>query len=221
MADPQRQEILKLAENEVEANAGMPAIYAVCEAVREWLAENNLKGQDDGSMYAQMMRRAKEVEKQKIQAEQKFETQKTKEEMTETELEELAVRKRRAEGTPCTEGHFLVWKDKFEEEMLRVEEELKAAQEASSSSSTAKKKDKSSRVVADRSGRLTGFEQFSGSTMVSMEAIEAAVDQIAGSSGIVDDDANIDVDEELFDDDEDLDDLDFDSDDSDEEEPDI
>lgn len=49
--------------------------------------------------------------------------------------------------------------------------------------------------------------------MVSMEAIEAAVDQIAEG----DDDIN--VNEELFDDDDDLDDLDFDDDEEEEEEP--
>merc|ERR1712129_527505 len=66
LAEEQRQEILALAVAEVEANAGMPAIYTVCEAVCTWLEDNNVKGQDDGSMYAQMMRRAKEVEREKV-----------------------------------------------------------------------------------------------------------------------------------------------------------
>jgi len=66
LAEPQRKDILEIANNEAEANVGMAAIFTICEAVREWLGENNVKGQDDGSMYAQMMRRAKEEERAKV-----------------------------------------------------------------------------------------------------------------------------------------------------------
>jgi hypothetical protein len=45
---------------------GMPAIYAVCEVIREWLIDNNVKGLDDESMHAQMMRRAKETERSEV-----------------------------------------------------------------------------------------------------------------------------------------------------------
>ena len=48
------------------ANEGMPALFAVCEVVREWLADNNVKGLDDASMHAQMMRKAKEVERKEV-----------------------------------------------------------------------------------------------------------------------------------------------------------
>ncbi len=51
---------------EAEANAGMPVIFAVCEAVRSWLADNNVKGLDDASMYAQMMRKTKEAERREV-----------------------------------------------------------------------------------------------------------------------------------------------------------
>ena len=66
LAGDQVKEILTVANDEAEANAGMPAIFAVCEAVRAWLAENNVKGLDDGSMHAQMMRKMKEKEKAKV-----------------------------------------------------------------------------------------------------------------------------------------------------------
>ena len=46
----------------------MAAIFTICEAVREWLNSNNVKGQDDGSMYAQMMRRAKDEERAKVRS---------------------------------------------------------------------------------------------------------------------------------------------------------
>ena len=61
-----RDELLNLANEEAEANLGLPSIFAVCERLREWLAENNTKGMDDVSMYAQMMRREKEKEKSKV-----------------------------------------------------------------------------------------------------------------------------------------------------------
>jgi len=61
-----KNELLKIANDEAEANAGMPAIFAVCEAVRAWLADNNVKGLDDASMHAQMMRKAKEAERREV-----------------------------------------------------------------------------------------------------------------------------------------------------------
>ena len=66
LVEDHRQELLRMAKEEAEANLGLPSIYAVCEKLREWLAENNVKGMDDVSMYAQMMRREKEAEKQTV-----------------------------------------------------------------------------------------------------------------------------------------------------------
>jgi hypothetical protein len=66
LTDEHRQELLEMAQEEAEANEGMPVIFAVGERLREWLAENNQKGMDDVSMYAQMIRREKEAEKQAV-----------------------------------------------------------------------------------------------------------------------------------------------------------
>jgi hypothetical protein len=66
LAEEQRLLLLELALAAVEANMGMPSIFSCCEVLREWLLDNNFKGQDDGSMYAQMMRKAKELEKSKV-----------------------------------------------------------------------------------------------------------------------------------------------------------
>ncbi len=55
-----------MANEELEAYMGMPAIYAVCEAIRTWLGDNNVKGLDDVSMHAQMMRKQMEAEKSKV-----------------------------------------------------------------------------------------------------------------------------------------------------------
>ena len=66
LAEENRTKILEIANEEAEAYMGMPAIYAVCEAIRTWLADNNVKGLDDVSMHAQMMRKQMEAEKSKV-----------------------------------------------------------------------------------------------------------------------------------------------------------
>lgn len=164
-----------------------------------------------------------------------YESQKQKEELTEAEAEELEVRKRRAEGTSCTDETFSAWRDKFDAEMKA--EKLKAEEEAGNDS---KKKGAKDKKVVDKSGRLTGYEQFSGKLgTLDWEAMEAANENAQRDEDEADDDDDEeqddddddddvdnleDVNEELFDvDDDDLDDLDFDDDDDDddEDEPDI
>ena len=54
-----------MAREEAKNNEGMPAVYAIAEVLREWLADNNQPGLDDASMHAQMMRKQKELVKQK------------------------------------------------------------------------------------------------------------------------------------------------------------
>jgi hypothetical protein len=148
--------------------------------------------------------------------------------MTEAEAEDLAVRKRRAEGTPCTDETFYQWRDKFDAEMATAEQK---AQEEAAVDSRKKGGKSSDKKVADKAGRLTGFQLFSGKTgTLDLEAMEAATENAQRDEDEEDDDdddgADLDdVNEELFDvDDDDLDDLDFDDEDDDEddeEEPDI
>ena len=55
---PEHADILaNLANEEAKANEGAPSIFAVAEQIKEWLTENNVKGLDDTSMYAQSMRK--------------------------------------------------------------------------------------------------------------------------------------------------------------------
>jgi hypothetical protein len=103
-------------------------------------------------------------------------------------------------------------------------EHQKAKEEAAAES---KKKGVKTDKLVDKSGRLTGFEQFSGkSGTVDWEAMEAATENAQRDEDEEEDEEEgeaLDVDEDLFDvDDEDLDDLDFDDDgDEEDEEPDI
>jgi len=216
LTEEHEQELVELANEEAENNQGMPVMYAVCERLREWLLENNEKGMDDRSMYTQMLKREKEKEREQQKAKQIYEAQKQKEEMTEAETEELAVRRRRAEGTQCTDETFAAWRDKFNAEMEEERERLKEETGADSK----KKGGKNTTKEVDKSGRLTGFQHFTDKAgTLNLEAIEAAAENAQ-----VDENEEVDVvDEDLFDveddDLDDLDDMDFDSDDEDE--PDI
>ena len=147
--------------------------------------------------------------------------------MTEAEEADLALRKRRAEGTPCTDETFDAWRDKFDAEMKEKELEdaaTRAAESRKGGGGGGEKKE------VDKTGRLTGYQQFSDKTgTFNLDAIEAAAENAERDPDEEDDDNEEDldgVDEELFDvDDDDLDDLDFDDDDDedddDDDQPDI
>lgn len=132
--------------------------------------------------------------------------------MTEAEKEEIEVRKRRAEGTPCNKENFLIWKQKFDAEMAEKEKSKDSA-DALKEKSTSKKKANKNVVTEEEKmeGRLTGFQLFSNKGS-GLDALEKAAEEAVATE------SNLDVedfDEGLFheDSDEDLDSLDFDSDD--------
>jgi hypothetical protein len=143
--------------------------------------------------------------------------------MSQAEEIEIAVRKRRAEGTPCTEENFNKWKAKFDQEMLEKQQQRDDEEQTTNEKSSKRKKKEE---VDEQEGRLTGYEQFTQKLgLANMDALEQAALDAENEEG-----DEFDVDEELFDDDEDLDDLDFsdeeydddfDDDDDDEEEVDI
>lgn len=117
--------------------------------------------------------------------------------MSEAEATEIAVRMRRAEGTPCTEENFCKWKANFDKEMA-AKQETQEEEQASLNEKVGKKKKKDE--VDEQDGRLTGYEQFTQKLgLVNMDALEQAALEAE----------NEDLDEDLFDDDDDLDDLDF------------
>lgn len=212
LTEEHEQELVELAKKEAENNRGMPVMYAVLERLREWLLENNEKGMDDRSMYTQMLKREKEKEREAQKAKQVYEAQKATQEMSVAESEELAVRRRRAEGTPVTDETFAEWCGKFNAEMNEVRERLKAE----AATDTRKKGGaKAAEKEVDKSGRLTGFEHFSSKMgTLNLEAIEAAAENAQQDVNEVDEDL-FDVSDDDFDD---LDDMDFDSSDD---EPDI
>jgi len=213
LSDDNKKEILQLANDEAEANAGMPAIFAVCEAVRAWLEDNNVKGLDDASMHAQMMRKAKDAKRKEAQAAQQFESQKKNDVMSQAEREELEVRKRREEGTPVTDASFAEWWATFSAEMAHT----RAEEKGTTGEDPKDKKLATAAFVMEE--RLTGFQIFSDKAGVfDLEKLEAAAEEMEQDTSGIDPEELGGMDEGLFEDDDDLDDLDFDSDDEDDKE---
>jgi hypothetical protein len=139
---------------------------------------------------------------QKAQA--SFEAQRQNDTVSSSEAEEMAVQKRRAEGTPCTRDHFLQWKHAFET----------AAEQQRMAVDSRKDKDCSAAVAKSGAGGLgamTGYEYFSGQAGNNLAALEAAAEAAEHDEMEEGEEEEMAVNEELFDDDVDLDELDFDS----------
>lgn len=66
LSEAQCSELKGYTEAKAQENVGMAMVYTLVDAVREWLADHNIAGQD-GSMHAEMLKRMhlKEKEKQR------------------------------------------------------------------------------------------------------------------------------------------------------------
>ena len=103
---------------------GGPSIFGIAEAIKDWLMDNNNSGQD-GSMYAEMMRRVQQkdaVEKKKVD---KAAISAAADSEMRAEIidpaEQERIRKRQA-GTQVTLETFISWKIKFDDEMKAIAE---------------------------------------------------------------------------------------------------
>lgn len=104
---------------EAEANLGMALVYTVCESVRNYLVENNVK-RGDGSMYDEMMRRQREEElkedldRKREEAEAEARAADVARGMTDEQKEE---QERKVYGTLVSRELFDEWRRGFEREM--------------------------------------------------------------------------------------------------------
>ena len=119
LSTKQADEMLALATTTAEEGLGAPSVFSACEALKEWLADNNVPGQDD-SMYAQMMRREQQKGLEAIKSSKRAELSKAADNEGKGESidpEELArIRKRQEQGT-VTADTFEEWRVQFETEM--------------------------------------------------------------------------------------------------------
>jgi len=198
----QIEEIKSIANRIANENIGMPSIFTICEGIKEWLQDNNIPGQD-GSMYADMMRRMqqKDVEIKK-KAEKAANSAAANAELSHKVIdpeEEERLRKREA-GTPVTEETFMIWKKKFDEEMAQLA--LQSGQDNSK----------------EKSEKLTGkqlFLQDKAGVEETIEEGDQGVDALSlqlQQTGLEDDDDDDDEDYIPSDDDEEDDDEDYEDD---------
>lgn len=117
-------ELRVIALEHAESNVGGPSIFVIAEAIKDWLMDNNNPGQD-GSMYAEMMRRVQQkdaVEKKKVD---KAAVSAAADSEMRAEIidpaEQERIRKRQA-GTQVTLETFISWKIKFDDEMKAAAE---------------------------------------------------------------------------------------------------
>lgn len=114
----QVDELSILVRKVAEENIGAASVFTITEAVKDWLLDNNVAGQD-GSMYAEMMRRMQqkdvEVKKKAAKAAIIEAAESESKEKVEDPAELERIRKRQA-GTVVTIETFNEWKARFEAE---------------------------------------------------------------------------------------------------------
>lgn len=173
LSDSHLEELASAGRKAADESAGMPCIFTVAEAVREWLQANNLQGLD-GSMYSDMMRRMqqKEVEK-KNQSERAAiklaaDTEKRAGDPQIDEAELERIRKRQA-GTQVTMETFVAWKKAFDEEMAQ-----RRAQEGDSTGVDNRPTGKQWFLQQQGGGDVTDEDEFLAQQAALAEADEAA-----------------------------------------------
>lgn len=187
LTEKHTQILLETAKEEAENNLGMPMIFTISEILKEWLIENN-RDQTDQSMYAQMMAKVEDAEREKQKDEeykQRWENAENEDGGVDQDDEDIV---RPVTGTVVTSENFTEWLNKFAKE--KEEERLKL-------SAT---KDKSKSDAPD--AHMTGREYF-----------ENQLDKEPSDGETISDkkeewDADIQEEELFLGDDDDLDDLD-------------
>ncbi|KAH9058675.1 hypothetical protein Ae201684P_006016 [Aphanomyces euteiches] len=112
LSDRQEKEIRALLDQQIEENLTMVMVYTICEAVREYLLENNREG-NDGSEYQEMLRRQEQR--------QKKDTLAAEAEQAKIDASEAGSASKSNVGTPVTVETFAAWKKAFDAEMATKE----------------------------------------------------------------------------------------------------
>lgn len=189
-----QDELLQLVHTQASENLGMPAIYVIVEAIRGWLQDNNTAGQD-GSMYADMVRRMqqktvetkKKAEKAAIVAAAEAEESSNLPQVDPEEEER--IRKRQC-GTAVTVESFAAWKAKFDAEMMALQGGEVSSLPSSDTRPTGKQLFLSNRAGLEEAFIIAAEKD----EVMSAEMIEA----LSGGGKLRADTGAIDVSESLF-----------------------
>ncbi|CAK4133829.1 unnamed protein product [Aphanomyces euteiches] len=126
LSDRQEKEIRALLDQQIEENLTMVMVYTICEAVREYLLENNREG-NDGSEYQEMLRRQEQRQKKDTlaaeaeQAKVRCVPQHTHAHVLQIDASEAGSASKSNVGTPVTVETFAAWKKAFDAEMATKE----------------------------------------------------------------------------------------------------
>ena len=112
LTEQQQVEMSSLLSEQIEELSGMAMIFTLCESLKEYLVENNQKG-NDGSEYQEMVRRATQQEKKEAKVAAEAAAIERQRELDDEGPKEII-------GTPVTVESFNDWKLKFEAENLNV-----------------------------------------------------------------------------------------------------
>lgn len=202
-----KEELMELINATALENLGMPSIYTIAEVVREWLIDNNVAGQD-GSMYADMMRRMqqKDIEKKKKEEKAAIISAADSEKMSsEVDPEEEERMRKRQAGHAVTVEVFHEWKKKFDAERraLKIAREGAPSDKDTDDRPTGKQLFLSNRAGLEEALIAAG-EQETGANIAA--AMTAATRRATGTASV--DEPAVEVKEDLFLDDVDDDDLD-------------
>lgn len=206
------EEVVKyLNDEEVEKNIGMPMVFSLMEAARDYLAKDEIvqrvttiiedkeieKG-DDGSMYAQMLIKNREKERQR-----QVELSNEAGQDAANSGEQTGSKSQRQSDnlTPVTKESFMVWREKFQKEMKQKRIDTGELVEG--------------KEEEDEESRLSGkgfFLSHREQGVKDVEEGEAALQNLTLDDALqepegISSDGGVEVDEDLFlqDDDEDLD----------------
>lgn len=167
LGEAHSEEAKALADRVAAENVGMPLIFSVAEALKEWLVDNNVAGLDN-SMYAEMMRRDQQKEMNARKQAEKAELAAAADnelKADHVDLDEMERIRKRQAGTPVTNDTFHAWKLKFMAEMNQQHFVIAGNSAAGSTSQVDSgkglaKEFKISNVAASGSDRLTGKQWF-------------------------------------------------------------
>eukprot|EP00939_MAST-03C_sp_MAST-3C-sp1_P004407 g4407.t1 len=121
----QIKDIRGILSDLAEENVGMPMVFTLAEAAKEWMQDRNEVSKGDGSAFERMQQRKRKVEREKEKEKEKIE-QREHRKMEKIRKENEATRQILI---TMTEEDFYKWRAAFEDELSAKEEESKAPTE--------------------------------------------------------------------------------------------
>ena len=111
-------ELSDVLKENAEENLGMPMVFTLAEAAKEWMQERNVESKGDGSAFERMQQRKQEIERAKLKEAQKQEEKERRQNEADVE-----IKKKSRQLLVCiTKEEFFEWRDAFEKEMKEESE---------------------------------------------------------------------------------------------------